>query len=143
MGAFGEGMQANDTALDAIGVAGLSDGEPKKQAKTLKELRSGKKTVEGLFNSGRGWIKSEPQGILGLAEYLLDEGFNISAVRGLVSKALKNQLSKAELDCWVDRDERKAALLRFKDRMNGKEVPKELLERDNEGLFSRMVKKLG
>lgn len=142
MGAWSEGMQANDTALDALGVAGLSDGEPKKQAKTLKDLRSGKKTVESLFKGDR-WIKKEPQAVLGLAEYLLDESFDISAVRGLVSKALKNQLSRAELDCWVDRDERKAALLRFKDRLNGKEVPKELLERDNEGLFSKMARTLG
>jgi len=140
MGAWSEGMQANDTALDALGVAGLSDGEPKKQAKTLKELRSGRKTVESLFKSDRGWIKKEPQAVLGLAEYLFDEGFDVSPVRGLISKAIRNQLSRAELDRWVDRDERKAALLRFKARLNGEKVPQELLERDNEGLFSRMAK---
>jgi len=148
MGAWGEGMQANDTALDALGVAGLSDGEPRKQAKTLKQLRNGEITVESLFSGKggfkeRGWIKKEPQAVLGLAEYLFDEGFDVSPVRGLISKAIRNQLSRAELDRWVDRDERKAALLRFKDRLNGKEVPKELLEHDNEGLFSRMASVLG
>jgi hypothetical protein len=139
MGAWGEGMQANDTALDAIGSAGLSCGEPRKRAKTLKELRGGKKTVKSLF-AGRTWIKMDPQAVLGLAEYLFDEGFDVAPVRELVAKATKNQLSKAELARWVDRDERKAALLRFKDRLDGKEVPKELLERDNEGLLSRISK---
>ena len=145
MGAFGEGMQANDTALDAIGSAGLSCGEPKKQAKTLKQLRSGEITVESLFSGKggfkeRGWIKKEPQAVLGLAEYLFEEGFDVSSVCGLISKATRNQLSRAELDRWVDRDERRAALLRFKARLNGEKVPQELLERDNEGLFSRMAK---
>lgn len=142
MGAWGEGMVANDTALDAIGSAGLSDGEPKKQAKTLKELRSGKKTVKSLF-AGRSWIKTEPQAILGLAEYLFDEGFDVTLVRGLIGKAIKSQLSKAELDRWVDRDKRKAALLRFRDRLAGKKVPKELIDQDNEGLLSRMAGVLG
>lgn len=143
MGAFGEGMQANDTALDAIGCAGLSCGEPRKQKKTLYDLRNGKKTIESLFVSENGWIKRDAQAVLGLAEYLLDEGFDLGTVRAMVMKAIKNQLSIGQLDRWVEIERRKASLLRFRDRMNGKKVPQELLDEDNEGLFSRMARTLG
>lgn len=148
MGAWGEGMQANDTALDAIGSAGLSCGEPRKQKKTLSDLRKGKIKVENLFGSRgnvreAGWIKEDPQAILGLAEYLFDEGFDLKPVRSLIMKAIRNQLSKKELERWVDMDERKNALLRFKARMNGEKVPQELIDKDNEGLFSRMGRALG
>lgn len=143
MGAFGEGMQCNDTALDAIGCAGLSCGEPRKQKKTLADLRSGKKTVASLFVSDYGWIKRDAQAVLGLAEYLLDEGFDLDPVRDIIGKAIKNQLSEKQLDRWVDRDLRKAALLRFKSRLDGKKVSQELLDQDNEGLISRMARTLG
>jgi hypothetical protein len=148
MGAWGEGMQSNDTALDAIGSAGLSCGEPRKQKKTLADLRAGKKTVKSLFSGGvvygeRNWIRKEPQAILGLVEYLLEEGFDLKPVGALVRKALRNQLSKTELGCWQDSNARKAALMRFKDRLNGKKVPQELIDQDNEGLFSKMAKTLG
>lgn len=148
MGAFGEGMQSNDTALDAIGSAGLSCGEPRKQKKTLSDLRKGKITVESLFSGKggfkeRGWIKEEPMAILGLAEYLFDEGFDLSPMIGLIRKALRTELSKKRLECWVDGEERKAALLRFKAQLSGEKVPQELLDQDHEGLFSKMGKILG
>lgn len=148
MGAWGVGMQANDTALDGIGCAGLSCGEPRKQKKTLSDLRKGKLQVNDLFGSksrvtGMAWIKKEPQAVLGLAEYLMDEGFDLSSVKPLVKKALRNQLGKRELDRWVDLEERREALLRFKARFEGKKVPQELLDRDNEGLLSKMSRMLG
>ena len=143
MGACGEGMQSNDTALDAIGSACLSCGEPRQQKKTLSDLRKGKKSIESLFVSERGWIKRRPQAVLGLAEYLLDEGFDLGPVRALIVKALGTELCRRRLECWCEPQARKDALLRFKDRLNGKEVPKKLIEQDNEGLLSRMGRMLG
>lgn len=139
MGAWGEGMQANDTALDAIDRAGLSSAEPKRREKTLAALRGGKKKVEDLF---KGWVKDSHEGVLGLAEFLFDEGIDIKPVMSLVKKALRNQLGKRELSRWRDSEERQAALARFKDRLEGKEVDQELLEADNEGLLSKMAKRL-
>lgn len=147
MGAWGMGMQANDDALDAIGSAGLSSGEPKKQKRTLAALREGKITIKSLLSSHRnypaGWIKKEPMALLGLAEYLLDEGFDLQPIKPVVRKALRAELAKRRLECWIDSDKRKAALLRFKDRLDGKEVPQDLLDQDNEGLLSKMSRMLG
>ena len=147
MGAWGVGMQANDDALDAIGSAGLSSGDPKKQKRTLAALRQGKITLKSLLNSHRsypaGWIKKEPMALLGLSEYLLDEGFDLKPIMPLAKKLLRSELAKRRLECWADLEERKDALLRFRDRLNGKKVPQELLDQDNEGLFSKMAKVLG
>lgn len=140
MGAWSVGMQGNDTALDAIAAAGLSCGEPKREKKTLANLRGGKKTVASLFTKEARWCLKEPQGILGLAEYLFDQGFDLSPVMDRIQKALKQQLTKDELETWSSSSERKSALVRFRDRLQGKDVPQELIERDNEGLFSKMAK---
>lgn len=145
MGAWGEGMQANDTALDAIGSAGLGRSEPRKREKMLSDLRNGKISVKTLFTASKaygecGWIVKDSQAILGLAEHLFDEGLDIKPVRALITKALRDQLLKTNLSSWRSPSGRKSALLRFKARLSGKRVSSKALELDNEGLLSRMAK---
>jgi hypothetical protein len=138
MGAWGEGMQANDTAWDAIGDAGFKvHGAPPK--KVLAELAKKPATVKKYFRS----ILLDAHAVLGLAEYLLDAGVNLASIRKTLDVTLKKALSASELSTWGDPENRKAALLRFRDRLDGKKIDEKKLAEDNEGLFSKMSKGLG
>lgn len=138
MGAWGEGMQASDTAWDAIGGCGfdVNGSVPKK---TLAALKKKPDSIKKYF---KGW-EDEPMGVLGIAEYLLDSGVDLSPVKNIVEKALKEELSNERLDCWVERDARKDALHRFRDRLHGKKVDMNKVAGDNEGLLSRMARMMG
>ncbi len=136
MGAWGEGMQAGDTAWDAIGGAGF-DVNGRVPKYKLKKFEKDPKLVAGHF---KGWVLKEPMAILGLAEYFVDSGVDIKPVKTLVKKAIRYELTKGRLGCWRDSDARKAALERFRDRVDGKQVDMQAVEADNEGLMSKIGK---
>lgn len=125
MGAWGVGMQANDAALDAIGI------NEKKPAKVLEE------GIDQL-------IKEEDYlGILGLADRALDLKQAISdKTKKKIMVAAKHELQESRLERWMESDDRKDALERFVKRLNGEKVSAEDLAKDNEGLLSKIVKKI-
>jgi hypothetical protein len=135
MGAWGVGMQAGDDALDAIHAAG---GEEKvAKARTARQ-------VHALFARWmRESCRPNPMGLLGLAEAVLDAGGDLDLVSGLVRGVAAGELAKDRLDCWSDPAERRAALRRFLRRLDGKPVPPEKLEGDNEGLLSKIGRAMG
>jgi hypothetical protein len=146
MGAWGEGMQANDTALDAIGDSGLNDlGDDikvtEKSKRKLERVKKNPKLVRKLFQ--KKWIKETTEAVLGLAEFLLDNDAGLTGVRRLVKGAIAKELDEKRLECWRDGGARKRALLRFRDRVDGKDVDMKAVEMDNEGLMSRMTRTLG
>ena len=133
MGAWGEGMQANDTAWDAIGDAGFDvNGHVPK--KTVQELNRDPKKVAKYF---KGW-KGEPWGILGLAEYLLDSGVDLSDVRKTVKEAIDEELGESASH-WRDPEVRKQTLRLFRDRLAGKAVDMKEVENSNRGLLERVL----
>lgn len=123
MGAWGVGMQANDTALDAIGI------NEKKPAKVLEE---------GIDQ----FIKEEDYlGILGLADHALDlEQIISDKTKKKILVAVKHELGRERLGRWMDSDKRKEALDRFVKRLNGEKVSQKDLDSDNEGLLSKIFK---
>lgn len=138
MGAWGVGMRASDTAWDAIGHFKFDvHGKPPK--KVIDALTTKPERVLRFF---RGWILKDPMAVLGIAEYLLDAGVDLKPAAKIVEKALKHELSNDGLESWGHADDRKQALLRFKDRVAGKTVDEEKLAEDNEGLMSKMAKRL-
>lgn len=103
MGTWGVGMMSNDTAWDVIG-------------KTGNESYC---ILNGLLKRNKG----ENKEILALAEHCLEN--KVSLEKQVVAKVIKRvelELKPDVLDCWSEPDERKDALLRFKDRLNGKEI---------------------
>lgn len=147
MGAWGVGMQANDTALDFI--AKYQDFEAKKG---LPINRAGKDVVEGktsfLNALKRVAGKEEDPGhrnmaVLGVAEYLFNHGAVMDdAVKSFVRAAISQQLSDKELGTWGERagdgGQREQALKRFRDQIDGKGVDPKALAQGNEGLLSKM-----
>lgn len=123
MGAWGYGMQANDSALDAIG-------------EHENDL------VKGLSKNIDKWMKSKENYsnyILGLSEAIIDKKLELSSsVKKKVIKTIKKELLKKNLDNWVDTKQRISALKRFHNRLLGKRVNKKALEKDNEGLLSKI-----
>lgn len=132
MGVWGEGMQANDSAWDAIGAAGF-DVNKKAPTRTLKALRAKPEAIRKYFRK-----LGDPLKILGLAEYFLDSGADLGPVLKLVLDTIKAELSPKALGCWCDLESRKGALRRFRDRLRGKAVDHKKVAADNEGLLSKM-----
>ncbi len=121
MGAWGEGMQANDTALDAI-FACEDD------------------LVEGLTECIDSWLANERWAILGVASEIVEKKLKMPAlVKKKVIKAIKKELTKDFLDCWTEPKARKAALNRFHKQLLGKKVNKKLLDKDNMGLIQKIM----
>lgn len=135
MGAWGEGMQANDTALDYIGKYQNFEA---KEGIPLNEF--GREVVDGK-RPILGELKEieEDQGILGVAEFFLDKGVDLKPARTLILKAIRNQLSKDEIGSWRSMGARRDALQRFKSRVMGKKVDPEKVSADNKGLFEKMA----
>ncbi len=143
MGAWGEGMQANDTALDYI--AKYQDYDAKDDIplnRRGKEVLSGKrslnKELQNIVHGEKGWSHYTALGVLGVAEFFLDQGHDLKGARRTIMTAIRHELSDGDLESWRSPATRKAALLRFKARAEGKDVPAELIERDNEGLLSKI-----
>jgi hypothetical protein len=132
-------MQASDTAWDAIGHFKFDvHGKPPK--KVLAALSKKARLVSKFF---KGWILRDAMAVLGIAEYLLDAGVDLKPAKKIIDKALEHELSDEGLESWGHAQDRKDALNRFKDRLNGKEIDDEKLAEDNEGLLAKMAKRLG
>lgn len=137
MGAWGVGLQANDTALDAIDERRLNKIMRDKDKKALK------KRLEGIKAE---WGDSWPQGVLGIAEFILDAGMPhtfLDTCRPIIDEAVALEKRKDVLDCWNDPEERRTALNLFRKRLQGKKVDQKALDKTNEGLLSKMTRGLG
>lgn len=144
MGAWGVGMQANDSSLD-----GLIDFEAAVRHEHIL-LNGG---LEKWFlrefklpnmlrrkETGRQWSY---WGALGVADFMLDLGLKIKGkLKKNLHRAADHELEENRLSGWQSVRIRRAALLRFKDRLDGKEVDLKAVERDNAGLFSKYRMKL-
>lgn len=125
MGAWGVGMRANDTALDAIG-----DENRIKRIIRDKDKKALKKLLE----------KFSAQGILGVVDFMLDEGVPhtfFDTCRPIIDKAIDDE--KSELDAWQDPEARRRALNLLKKRLQGKKVSPEELAKGNEGLITKVM----
>lgn len=132
MGSWGEGMQANDTALDFV--ASL-EGKSKKKA--LAEFRKEIKHVDKVYPVKKDWYGGNHQAILGMADYLLDMEFGIPKdLLPKIESCIDNALTR--LESWRNPSIRKDALLRFQKKLHGEKVDKLDLELDNMGLMSRI-----
>lgn len=136
MGAWGEGMQANDTALDYI--AEFTNADGKLTTAFKKAIKSGKKTIDGELKSIDKHSDHDGWAVLGIADFFLDHGFKVSGSMTLLKKHLRAQRSEDTLGCWQDSAARKAALDRFEARASGKKVDAVDVEIDNLGLFARI-----
>jgi hypothetical protein len=147
MGSWGVGMQASDSALDAI--YRVEEGYLKG-----KKVRGQTKAVKGKLgpNVIKWYTKLEDysikngysrQEILGVADWMLDKGILLKGVMSLLDKVVEKELDQKHLDCWRDGEARKEALKRFQKRLHGKKVDEEKLAEDNEGLMVKMDKFLG
>ena len=135
MGAWGVGMQANDTALDAIS----DEQRLRKIRKSNNGVELQKLLQEAKANNKWGWEWE----VLGVVEYLLDDGMNLAAInqsRGIINEALASERTPEQLECWKSMLDRIAALNLFERRLNGEEVPQEEVEATNEGLLSKMCR---
>jgi hypothetical protein len=132
MGAWGSGLQANDTALDAIDIF-----EEKKRTKS--EITAFMERIKSEW--GCGWTA----GVLGLADSLLDEGVSLSDLSdcmGLLQEAISLEKQEDELDCWNDPTQRLEVLELFEGRLQGKVVNPDKHGQHNEGLLSKIFKML-
>ena len=131
-------MQANDTALDYVDDYRRYDC--RKECfllnKAGKDVVAGKRPLE---KDLRG-IK-EDKGILGVAEFFLDKGVDVSRCRQQILDAIGREVKGVKN--WVNPAKRKRALLLFKACVMGKKVARSLLEADNEGLLSKISKVFG
>lgn len=141
MGAWGEGMQANDTALDAIG-----DLEDRISGKKWEERRDeailpqaaqdwvAKNGLDAAFALGYG-----NAGKLGIADFLLDKGVSIPIEK--IDPIIQDELSEDQLDCWTSSSTRREALELFRLKVLGEadDLAQELLSHHNRGLFTRIA----
>lgn len=131
MGAWGEGHQCNDTALDYIEC---------NQEHLMRALRQ--KTLCPELT--RKFIEGEPQGVLAMTEWLLDHGYNnFDAIRPIIDRAIK--LERSDLDTWVEPPIRAKAINWLEDRLNGRldidNMPDEV-KQANKGLLERIFGEL-
>jgi hypothetical protein len=152
MGAWGVGMKSNDTALDYIGK--YQDFDKKglpinaKGLAIVKGKTSLLKVLQKVLGYGTHAKKQLPpdaykdMGVLGLAEFFLDNGANLKEARSCILAAIERQSKNKELQTWGQRagdgGAREQALQRFRDRVNGKVVDAGAVAKDNEGLLSKM-----
>lgn len=129
MGAWGLGLQANDTALDAIG----------NEKRLIRAANTG-----GLLEYvNRVEVTCGDIGVLGVGEWLLDNGFSVGSIRPILERAIENEMRCTRLDSWNDPKGRQRVLELFRDRLAGKPVPQEEIDASNEGLLSKIGDLLG
>jgi len=129
MGAWGVGMQASDDALDAI--AGVEHLKPSELSHELIT-----QAMDHVGSDG-AWTRMYA---LGLADWLLDREISLEPVKGVLHSMADAELDPDALGCWRSAEARKDALIRFKNRLDGKNVDDEALAEDNEGLLTKMAK---
>jgi hypothetical protein len=123
MGAWGEGMRSNDTALDYISTL---NGD------VIKAFRG-----SDAWTRDNAWDDGS-LAILGMAQHLLDKGFKIP--EDLVPKVKEHvNIQKRRAKRWSDQELRVTALNRFLSYLEGKAVDAKALAADNEGLLSKMA----
>ena len=112
MGHFGTSSDANDTSWDVLGKFSGEDGFPstQKQADALAAW------LEAGFPGDNSdyWAKQDLcDTILGPVVFLLREKLIVphSLLTRALSIARAARADKAYLNCWIDRDEREAALV--------------------------------
>jgi len=132
MGAWGMGMQANDTAMDAICDYQDDSGQPIKNINVETAIR------KGLDYDTYGDKLSGGNGTLGIADFLLDGGYNLDEFKYLIQPALDIELQQEELDHWKDPPKRKDCLLRFQARLNGEKIDMNQQHYQNRELFERL-----
>lgn len=150
MGAWGPGMQANDTALDAIeSVKALLCRLNLSLPKYLE-----KHGVEPLLREAQACDNPESRmGILGVVEYLLDAldklplGFiENSSIKynHIILDSIAFELQSEKLKEWKEPKEREQALLLLKRRIlvGLTEEQIDLVKESNQGLFTRLLKHL-
>lgn len=131
MGHWSHGMQANDTATAAID--------------WIKEVRAGKvRDVDPDWSPGQLFAAMEirqpacynAMGILGVADWMLDNGEDLPSFEcdDLLAEAFQAELMPLRLAHWGDSDRRKAALVRFGDRLSGAEIDEAAQAEDNKSL---------
>ncbi len=135
MGAWGVGMQSNDSALDAI---------ENRTVRRVTATRDKKALLTYLTTIKREWKgTSWTVGVLGVVEHLLDEGLPhtfFDTCRPIIDEAISIEKSEEQLASWCEPEDRRRALNLFRKRLQGKNVDKAELERFNEGLLSKLTK---
>lgn len=133
MGAWGTGLQANDTALDAIDEKQLNRICQNRDKKSLKKhLEQVKKN----FGS---------EGVLGVVEWLLDVGIPhtfFDTCRPIVDEAIKAEKEQHRLDDWQNPEARRRTINIFRKRIQGKKVSTEEmseLNESNKGLLAKVL----
>jgi len=139
MGAWSEGMQANDTALDAIDHYRNCRLQINKKG---KDILFGKKPLLDVLQLAQCRNTWDPNlSVLGLAEFFFDRKTLVDVkCRKFILLAIERELSLTRLNTWVSPKERKGALLRFKNRLLGKKVDLKKVSQDNEGLLSKICR---
>ncbi len=124
MGAWGPGMQANDSALDAISeIEAELDGADVDAGALLERTAS-------------QW--SDPLCVLGVAEALIERGHELWD-RGEVANALEEELDPGRLRSWRNPMRRCEALERFIRRVEGESVDVAAIAEDNMGLMEKIA----
>lgn len=125
MGAWGLGLQANDTALDAIG----------HEATLARMANTGHipEYIRDIENWGEDWAA----GVLGVGEWLLDAGFSVESIRLVLERAVEFEMQR--IDDYDDPLGRRRVLELFRDRLAGKSVSQEEIDASNEGLLSKIA----
>ena len=142
MGAWGVGMRANDTALDAILHFRKYDGGGcpvlTRRGKLVKDGDVLLKALKWVYNratKGRiAWKGAADEQVLGVAELFMERGINPGKAREFILASIERELSKERLDQWCDPEERKGALLRFKDDVCGKPTEKKDDHKDEQAV---------
>jgi len=142
MGAWGEGMQANDNALDWIFMSSLENSKTDKDVNAA--IRMAVNPVATAMNGAGDADMSELifygyiDGLLGCAEWALDHGFALDDdVKYAVTKAVKGELSKSRLQTWSDPDKREDALKRFLERVQTGKFDQDKQKEDNKPLLQK------
>lgn len=129
MGHWGPGMQANDTAFDAIGLA--------------QDMRKDNPAVSpaDIFE----WLRKrgfDVDGYLGVADWMLDNSEDLTTCQDLLHEAVRVELLPNKLESWRDPEEREAALRRFESRLAGDKIDEAAQKDGNRGLRDRLYELL-
>lgn len=134
MGAWGEGLMANDGALDAIGNVKASNRD------LIGEFKADPEKLREHF---RTELHGDAEGSLGLAEYLLNFKVKFSPqVKSFLEALVESELDEERLICWASPEDREIALTLFIKRVRGEMVDMNKVEQSNAGLFERMSDKM-
>jgi hypothetical protein len=113
MGAWGVGLQASDAALDALGLF---------ERRIRRMPRRGGPVRELLRDVAEKLKEDDVDGVLAVADALLDRGVDLGEAADVARLRLEEALSPSALRDWDAPGERVAALRRFERRLHGERV---------------------